>query len=69
MTEFHRARNIVTGSIASLADSQLANLPDWVKDPGPPPEQAKPKKNLQRAEASGETESSDAVPAASSKKE
>lgn len=69
MTEFYRARNVHTGAIASLPESVIANLADWEKDPGPLPEQSKPKKNLRRAEASGDTGATDAVPAASSEKE
>lgn len=71
MPEFYRARNVHTGAIASLPDSLLANLPDWVKDPGPAPELPKPKKNLRRTEASGSDEPAtpDAVSAASTEKE
>lgn len=57
MAEFVRIRNVHTGAIASLPESVLQNLPDWVVDPGPPPEKPKPKKNIH------------AVPAASSEKE
>lgn len=76
MSEPVRVKNVHTGAIASLPESVLQNLPDWVVDDGPPPDVPKPKKNLRRARGATdpasdvtEPDSPDAVPAASTEKE
>lgn len=69
MSEFIRIRNKTTGALAAVPEAALPQFYDWEPDPGPPPSQAKPKKNPRRAEASGGPETPDAVTAASSEKE
>lgn len=55
---FIRARNKTTGAIASIPEGSLPTFHDWEPVDGPPPEKAKPKKNL----TSQQDKASDAEP-------
>jgi hypothetical protein len=56
-----RIRNKTTGAITSIPEGALPMFTDWEPADGPPPDKAKPKKNL--------TSQTDAVSTASNEKE
>lgn len=67
MSEFVRCKNKDTGAIASLPLAALPMFFNWEQDDGPPPEAAKPKRNLSSLDES-QPEDSPAVPAAATRR-